>query len=225
MQFGLRNFIPGLCAAGGFGSWNWIGKSCRLAQAEPDNSAIELGGADRRRFIRNVLLAIGVAGVPLPAFELLAKPTRKAARHFDAARYAVLDALAETIMPRTDTPGARDTAVPARIDRLMKSWASPQTRLDFARVLDEVEAAARRHDAKGLAALSAAKQLEVVAAYDGAKMRDTGYLKLKGLVFALYYLSEAGATQELRYEHVPGAWEPSIPVTAETRGYAFDISI
>ena len=44
------------------------------------------------------------------------------------------------------------------------------------------------------------------------------------LVFALYYLSEAGATQELRYEHVPGAWEPSIPVTADTRGWAIDVS-
>ena len=181
-------------------------------------------GSDRRRFIRGALLAIGVAGVPLPAFELLAKPARAAARHFDAARYGVLDALAETIMPRTDTPGARDTAVPVRIDRLMKSWASAQTRLDFARVLDEVEVAARTHDPKGLAALPAAKQLEVVAAFDRAKMQDAGYLKLKGLIFALYYLSEAGATQELRYEHVPGAWEPSIAVTSATRGWALDVS-
>ena len=46
----------------------------------------------------------------------------------------------------------------------------------------------------------------------------------KALIFALYYVSEGGATQELRYEHMPGAWEPSIPVTADTRGYAVDIS-
>ena len=74
-----------------------------------------------------------------------------------------------------------------------------------------------------MAALPAARQLEVVSAYDKSKMGDAGYAKLKRLVFALYYLSEAGATQELRYEHVPGGWEPSIPVTAETRAYAVDV--
>ena len=182
------------------------------------------GELDRRGFIANALLAIGVAGAALPPLAALAKPPGKSARTFSAPRFAVLDALAETIMPRTDTPGARDTAVPARIDALMKSWASPQTRLDFARVLDEVEAAARSVDPRGLAALPAAGQLEVVAAYDKARLRDTGYAKLKALVFALYYLSEAGATQELRYEHVPGGWEPSVPVTPDTRGWAFDVS-
>lgn len=182
------------------------------------------GALDRRGFIANALLAVGVAGAALPPFEALAKPLRRSARYFAAPRFAVLDALAETIMPRTDTPGARDTAVPARIDALMKTWASPQTRLDFARVLDEVEAAARSADPRGLATLPAAAQLQVVSAYDKAKLRDAGYAKLKALIFALYYLSEAGATQELRYEHVPGAWEPSIPVTPDTRGWAIDVS-
>ncbi len=187
------------------------------------NQLQPFGGSGRRQFIRNALLAVGVAGVPLPAFEALAKPARRSARYFSAPRFAVLDALSETIMPRTDTPGARDVLVPARIDTLMKTWASAQTKIDFARVLDEVEAAARASDPKGLATLPAAKQLEIVTAFDRAKMKDPAYLKLKGLVLAFYYLSEAGATQELHYEHVPGAWEPSIPVTAETRGYAFDI--
>lgn len=191
-----------------------------ITGAESDNPC----ATDRRRFIQGALLAIGVAGAPLPVFEALAKAPRTSARFFAAPQFAVLDALAETIMPRTDTPGARDTAVPARLDALMKSWASPQTRLDFARVLGEVDAAARAIDPKGLAALPAAKQLEVVAAYDAANMRNPAYGKFKGLIFALYYLSEAGATRELRYEHVPGAWEPSIPVTPDTRGWAIDVS-
>lgn len=176
-----------------------------------------LAAPGRREFICNALLAIGFAGAPLSALEALAKAP--SARYLSAQRFAVLDALAETIMPRTDTPGARDALVAARIDGLMKTWASAQTKLDFARVLDEVDAAAQ-----GLAAQSPAQQLESVSAYDKAKTEDAGYTKLKRLIFGLYYLSEAGATQELRYEHVPGAWEPSIPVTADTRGYAFDVN-
>jgi gluconate 2-dehydrogenase gamma chain len=175
-------------------------------------------GTSRRGFIASALLAIGVAGVPLSACN--AKKTSGLGRFFKPAHFAILDAVTETIMPRTDTPGARDVLVAKRIDTLMNSWASAQTQTDFTRILDEIDAAA-----KGIAALPPAKQLEVVAAYDKAKMRDPAYGKFKNLVFALYYLSEPGATQELRYEHVPGAWEPSIPVTADTRGYAFDLSI
>jgi hypothetical protein len=46
------------------------------------------------------------------------------------------------------------------------------------------------------------------------------YAALKDLLINLYYLSEPGATVELRYEHVPGVWEASTPITAETRAWA-----
>lgn len=186
--------------------------------------ATDRTGLDRRSFISSTLLAIGATGAAFPGWTSLEAATRGKARFFDAQRSAVLDAVAETIMPRTDTPGARDAGVPKRFDMLMKAWASAQTRTDFARVLDEIEASARQANPKGIAALASAKQLEVVAAYDKAKMADPAYRKFKALILSLYYLSEPGATQELRYEHVPGAWEPSIPVTADTRGYAVDVS-
>ena len=143
---------------------------------------------------------------------------------FDPARFALLDAVAETIMPRTDTPGARDARVPQRFDALMTSWASPESRKSLTQVLDEIDVAAKSQASKGLAALPADQQLEVVSAFDKANMANPEYLKLKNLVLALYYLSEPGAIQELRYEHVPGAWEPSIPVTPDTRAWAIDVS-
>ena len=33
----------------------------------------------------------------------------------------------------------------------------------------------------------------------------------------LYYQSEVALTTELTYEHAPGKWQPSIPLTPETR--------
>jgi hypothetical protein len=35
-----------------------------------------------------------------------------------------------------------------------------------------------------------------------------------------YYLSEVGATQELRYELVPGSFQGGIPVGPDTRAWA-----
>ena len=183
-----------------------------------------LADLDRRSIIRSAVLAIGAAGASFPGWSAVEAAVRGKVRFYAPAQFAVLDAVAETIMPRTDTPGARDALVPARFDALMLHWASARTKADFGRVLDEIEVAARQNDPAGIVKLPPAQQLEVVAAYDRAKMADPAYKRFKGLILSLYYISEPGATQELRYEHVPGSWEPSIAVTAETRGYALDVS-
>ena len=182
-------------------------------------------GPGRRRFIISALLAVGTAGVPLPAIARVTRAQHKAARFLSPARFAVLDALAETIMPRTDTPGARDALVPQRFDALMQNWASADTKAKFTRLLDDAEAMARAAGATGLAAAPAAKQLELVTAFDRTKFADPAYSKFKNLILSLYYISEPGATQELRYEHNPGAWEPNVPVTADTRAWAFDVNV
>ena len=183
-------------------------------------------GADRRSFIVGAFLAVGVPAAAISGCATVAKGTAAGTgRLLDPARYAVLDALAETIMPRTDTPGARDALVPERFDALMRNWASAETRQKFTTLLDEAEALARTKTQTGLAALPADKQLEVVTAFDRAKFPDATYRKFKNLILSLYYISEPGATQELRYEHVPGAWEPSIAVTPDTRVWAIDVSI
>ena len=174
-------------------------------------------GASCRGFIASALLAIGVAGVPLSACN--AKEAKGAKVFFGATHFAILDAVTETIMPRTDTPGARDAKVAQRIDTLMTNWASAKTQADFTRLLDDIDLAA-----KGIVALPPAKQLEALTAFDKSNGKNPAYARFKNLVFALYYLSEPGATQELRYEHTPGAWEPSIAVTSDTRGYAHDVS-
>ena len=61
----------------------------------------------------------------------------------------------------------------------------------------------------------------MLKAHDAANFKaDSDYTRLKELLCVLYYFSKPGATEELRYEHVPGAWEPSIPLTRATRTWA-----
>ena len=63
------------------------------------------------------------------------------------------------------------------------------------------------------------RRLAVLSRIDTASYTDHGYARLRDLIVSLYYLSEVGSTVELRYEHAPGAWEPSLRVTADTRNY------
>lgn len=47
------------------------------------------------------------------------------------------------------------------------------------------------------------------------------YPRFKDLILTTYYLSEPGATQELRHEQVPGPWRGDIPYSEVGRSWAY----
>jgi hypothetical protein len=49
---------------------------------------------------------------------------------------------------------------------------------------------------------------------------DAAYRRFKYFVLVGYYQSEIGATRELRYELVPGAWRSCLPLTEVGRASA-----
>ena len=126
------------------------------------------------------------------------------------------------MIPRTDTPGAKEAGVPSYFDAMMANWASEERRRGFAALIADLDQAALAAGGKPLAALAPAQAFEVVRAFDAERMGkgDGVYSKFKELVLTLYYLSEVGATQELRYEPIPGAWEPWNEIGPDTRAWA-----
>lgn len=191
----------------------------------------------RRALLGNMALLLGVAALPA---EALAAGGRKAKAFLSKPRMRLLAAVADTIMPATDTPGALAAGVPARFDALLAKWAAPATRDDMVAALDRIDAAARSEKGKAFAALQAADREAVLRAHDAAALKavppppgapkptiftprvdvvDHGYYRVKDLVLTLYYYSAAATTTELIYEHVPGAWQPSIPATPQTRPF------
>jgi gluconate 2-dehydrogenase gamma chain len=172
---------------------------------------------NRRELLRRAILLVGGTAVATP-FELFADSGPQA-RFFGAAQYSLLETVADIIIPRTDTPGAIDAGVPAAFDALMKNWAARERQEQFRALLEEIDQVAREQGS-GLVALERTRRAEVVVAFDKSKGGDKVYRKFKGLVLTLYYLSEVGATQELRYEHVPGRWEASVKMTPDTRASA-----
>ena len=184
----------------------------------------DVGMLDRRALLRSAILLVGgAASGALPDLAWAQGTAEATAKRFlPQAQLRVLQELCGVIIPKTDTPGAREAGVPELIDALLAEWASPKTRAQLVGAIDDVEARSRADAGAGLAALPPAKQLAFVTAYDSAAMRgdNGGYRRLKDLILTGYYLSEPGATQELRYELAPGVWEPAVPVTAETRTWA-----
>ena len=169
---------------------------------------------ERRDFLGSLAAILGVS--MLPASALAANP----APALPAPQMALVKALADTYIPRTDTPGAVDAGVPALFAAMLAKWAAPATRTAFLARLDAIDAAGMMAKGKAFAKLSAKDRLAVLKAYDAANFSAPDYKRMRDLFLILYYNSEPGATQELRYEHAPGAFEPSLPITSETRAWA-----
>lgn len=171
---------------------------------------------NRRALLRGAILLVG--GIAI-APEVLAASGKT---FFAASERAHLDLLCETMIPQTGTPGAIAAGVPAFVDTLMADWASPESRAKMQGMIASLARAAKADTGKSLADLSAAERTTWLAKQDAALIAadDAAYRQFKNLVLTGYYYSEIGATQELRYELVPGVLEPSIPVTADTRTWA-----
>ncbi len=196
----------------------------------------EMLAIDRRMLLQQALLLMGAAATSI-APSALAKAAGTGKAYLDAQTFDVLSAVADTLIPRTETAGAVDVRVPALFDALLVNWASSQRRYELTQALAKVDRIALAQHHKRFAQLPAATRESLLKAHEADAMKilpqsgnggvksllsgpdyaDPGYGKLKELVVLLYYVSEPALTQELNYVHAPGEWQPSIPVTPATR--------
>lgn len=191
---------------------------------------------NRRGAIARIALLLGVTALPANVFAQTLEGTKP---YLPAAQMALLAAVADTILPKTDTPGALAAKVPQRLDAMLANWAAPETREDVVGALKRIDDAARAAKGKGFAALSVKDRETLLRAHDAAALAktgqtvssgkfpfaktvavvDPGYLRLKDLVVDLYYYSPEAAATELVYEHVPGKYEPSLKLTPTSRPF------
>lgn len=139
-----------------------------------------------------------------------------------ADQFALLEQVSETMVPATDTAGAIDAGVPAFIREMLAEWGSVTTRTDIAQVLEEIQQRAWSRFGMDFLEMPPERRLTVLKEFDAARIasHDGAYRKFKWLVLIGYYHSEAGATHELRFELVPGAWRACLPLTEVGRASA-----
>lgn len=162
----------------------------------------------REALFEAILLVGGVAAAP----GALARPL--AAGFFAAGEMRLIEELAETILPQTDTPGARAAKVHDFIDGMMRSWASEPTRGTVRALLGRIDG--------DFVGMTPAGRTAWLSRFDAAAFaaRDADWALFKRLVLLGYYTSEIGASRELVYLPVPGEWRPDMAVTAQTRTWA-----
>lgn len=186
-----------------------------------------------RRDMMKALLAVGAGGA-LAACGQKAKPNvsgpsgadfQASGQFFTAREMAIIGALANTIIPDTDTPGAVAAGVPSVLQDLASHWATLDIRAGWRAVVHGLNDTLGA-DGRGFAELGAEAQASALSAFDAIAYGDEagdlhgGYRDVKSTIASAYYMSEIGATQELRYEAVPGEWKGCIPFSEVGRTWA-----
>lgn len=129
--------------------------------------------------------------------------------------------IAELIIPKTDTPGAREAGVPAFIDVMLADWGDDDQRQMFTVGLANVDERSRAAVGKDFIGCTPAQQAEILQDldYELARLRDTKsdtsknfFQAMKWLTLTGYYTSEVGATTEQHFRVVPGSYEPCYPL-------------
>jgi hypothetical protein len=135
-------------------------------------------------------------------------------------RIDLLDEIAETILPRTDTPGARDARVGAFIARYSAARCDEAQRATLRAGLADIEARSRKAFGRPFLRAGAAQKQALLARIDAEAKRhakvDHGqpphyFVLIKQLTLLGFFTSEAGATQVLRYRPIPGPYKGVVP--------------
>ena len=171
---------------------------------------------DRRTAIQNLALVIGGA-VLLPACTE-SHPTAHF-KHFDISfdQQSLVTDMAETIIPKTTTPGATDLNLYGFIMKMVDDCTKKKDQEIFIKGMGEFDSVPKKMFNKTFADCSKKEKEDVLKSFE---KKDSGYSKelqafyqtVKGLTVFGYTESKYFMTKEIVYELVPGRYNAWYPV-------------
>lgn len=143
---------------------------------------------------------------------------------FTNTEMALISALAQTLIPQTETAGAVQAAVPETLQLLATDWGDDAYRQYWRAGLAVLEPELVSPAGESFLAQAPSMRHQILAAYDASvfegAVENDFYRDLKNTVVEAYYKSEPGATEELAYEPVPGEWIGCVPLSEFPKTWA-----
>jgi hypothetical protein len=157
---------------------------------------------------------------------------------FNQEQAAAIAELTEIIIPRTDTPGAKDAGVPGFIDSMLKEVYSKEDQDKFLAGLMEFEKTAESEYGSSFVNCKPEDQIALFKKHHNSAVESLGtggptgwwntaggadkpfVLKIKELTLLGFFTSEPGATQVLQYNQVPGPYQGCVPLSQVGKAWA-----
>lgn len=173
---------------------------------------------NRRELIKNIAIISG--GIFIGSNYLLSSCKRDDAGNMTLSRelLALLSEVSETIIPETDTVGAKTTKVAEFVGVVFQDIYSDQEQKDFIAALEKINKKANELHKSDFAKCTAEQR---VAAFNACKNKDDkGFLAMYQIVLFAYLTSEKGLQASFRYTPVPGKYVGDIPYKKGEKAFA-----
>jgi gluconate 2-dehydrogenase gamma chain len=135
----------------------------------------------------------------------------------DATQAGLISALADVIIPKTDTSGALDAGVPAFIDSIMADVYPKDAQDRFKAGIDEFDALAKASGKRFLdqdaAQRTATVRQSIESALTGEHEHKPFILVARELTLLGFYTSKVGITENMEYVSVPTAYHGCVPLS------------
>lgn len=152
----------------------------------------------------------------------------------DAKKRILISRIAETIIPKTDTPGANEAGVVTYIVNIIENCLSNRDRTTVLVGLDDVEEYAMRKYSSLFNGCKKKEKIAIIGHFQNKGTFDNAFLNkvrnklvgpsffelIKDLSVKAYCTSQTGASQGLAYEHIPVSYQGCVPLLASQRSWA-----
>lgn len=190
---------------------------------------------NRRDLLKMIAAATGMAMV---AGDLLAQGLTAADKVsvdtlFSKADIGLLDEIAETILPRTDTPGAKASGAGAQMASIISNCFDQSQRTLVKDGLLALQALCLQRFQQNFQALTAEQKHQLLTELDNAakvqlaKAAQNGgppqphyFTVLKQQSIFVFFTSKVGATEVLRHVAIPGRWDGDYPYKKGDRAWS-----
>lgn len=146
-----------------------------------------------------------------------------------AQELSLLDEIGETIIPATQTPGAKAVQIGAFMKMMVNDCYDDANQAVFQAGLGKVDAAAKKQFGKTFLQLAPGDRTTLLNQIDAEEKKyrtekpenapDHYFRLMKQMTLLGYFSSEIGCTQALRYVEVPGAFRGSEPYKKGDRAW------
>ncbi|WP_237144463.1 gluconate 2-dehydrogenase subunit 3 family protein [Pontibacter pamirensis] len=174
---------------------------------------------NRRVVIRNMALAV-TGLVLLPGCDLSSKKAtaQELQPYLSPSQEGLLAHVVDTIIPATDTPGAKDLNVHLFVQKMVADCYEKEAQENLSKGLDGLKAKARKKHGKVFEACSTDERIALLR--DMEQSGDTSesefYKLVKGLTVRGYMNSEYVMMNLTNYQAVPGHYYGCVPVNQES---------
>ncbi len=187
---------------------------------------------DRREALRKTAMMMGAA-ISASAFAGLMQGCKTTPeltyvpQFFSEDQGRIVMEVAEIIIPKTDTPGAKDVGVPGFIDTMLKDCYKKEDQDRFLTGLTAFDEEAKTAYGDSFIYCEPEQQVELVKkthdaavaeAKENREAKRPFILMTKELTLLGFFTSEPGATQVLQYEAVPGSYKGCLPLSEAGNG-------